>query len=93
MDDWFAGPHWVDLVIAFSVFEGLALAMHFGLTGRGVAPAQFLANLLSGLCLMLALRNALAGAAWPWLFCACWPRAWPTLPTCGDAGAGEPTRR
>ena len=67
MDDWFAGPHWVDLVIAFSVFEGLALAMHFGLTGRGVAPAQFLANLLSGLCLMLALRNALAGAAWPWL--------------------------
>ena len=67
MDDWFAGPHWVDLVIAFSVLEGLALAVYFGLTGRGVAPAQFLVNLVSGLCLMLALRNALAGAAWPWL--------------------------
>ena len=67
VDEFFSGPHWVDLVMALSIVEGLALAAWFRVTRRGVAPAQFAVNLVSGLCLMLALRGALVGAAWPWL--------------------------
>jgi hypothetical protein len=41
---------WVDLIIGFTLLEGLALALYFRSTGRGVAPAQFGVNLASGLC-------------------------------------------
>ena len=63
----FAGPHWLDLVIGLTVLEGLALSAYFRVTGRGVAPAQFGINLVSGLCLMFALRCALAVAGWRWI--------------------------
>jgi hypothetical protein len=53
----------VDGVIVFTLCEGLLLAWWFHRTGRGVAPSQFLANLVSGLCLMLALRSVLAHGA------------------------------
>jgi hypothetical protein len=56
----------VDLVIALTVMEGLALALYHRVTGRGVAPRDYGLNLVSGLCLMLALRSVLAGAAWHW---------------------------
>jgi hypothetical protein len=56
----------VDLVIALTVVEGLALALYHRATGRGVAPQDYALNLVSGLCLMLALRSVLAGAVWPW---------------------------
>ncbi len=36
-------------------------------TGKGVAPADFLLNLASGLFLMIALRCALASAGWVWI--------------------------
>lgn len=49
----------VDLVIAFTVIEGATLTVYHRVTGRGVAPGEFAANLVSGLCLMAALRNAL----------------------------------
>ena len=56
----------VDGVIGFTVIEGLCLAVHHRRTGRGVAPRDFAANMLSGLCLMLALRTALGpGDPWP----------------------------
>jgi hypothetical protein len=58
---------WVDLVIAFALLEGLALALYFRATGRGVPPAQFGVSLASGLCLMFALRCALDGAASLWV--------------------------
>lgn len=48
----------VDAVIALTVVEGLGLVAWHRLTGGGVAPRQFLANLLSGLCLMVGLRCA-----------------------------------
>ena len=56
----------IDLVIAFTVIEGAALLLYHRATGRGVVPREFLLNMLSGLCLMLALRALLrdAGAAW-----------------------------
>ena len=67
MDALLAGPRWVDLVIAFTLLEALALALYFRATGRGVAPSQFAWNLASGLCLMLALRSVLAGAGAAWV--------------------------
>jgi hypothetical protein len=42
------------------------LVVYHRSTGKGVAPRDFLANMVSGLCLMLALRGLAvdAGAAW-----------------------------
>ena len=62
--------HIVDLVIALTLIECAALAFYHRATGRGVAPRDFLINMASGLCLMLALRCLArdAGAAWVALF-------------------------
>lgn len=57
----------VDWVIAFTLLEVLVLVIYHRRTGRGVAPALLIPNVASGLCLMLALRAALAQAAWPWI--------------------------
>jgi hypothetical protein len=67
MDALLASPLWVDLVIAFTLIEGVVIGLYFRATGRGVAPAQFGVNLLSGLCLMFALRSALAGSGTVWV--------------------------
>lgn len=63
----FANGRLVDLLIAFTVAEALLLAAHHRLTGRGVRPREVVMNLLSGLCLMAALRCALAASGWPWI--------------------------
>ncbi len=70
MDDWLAGGHFVDALIAFTLIEAALLLVYRRRTGKGVAAGDFLANLVSGLCLMLALRAALAGAAWIWILLA-----------------------
>ena len=57
----------VDLAIAITVMEGVVLAFYHRVTGRGVAPKQYVLNVMSGLCLMLALRLALTGSAWLWV--------------------------
>ncbi len=67
MSDWLASGRFIDLAIAITLIEAAVLVLHHRLTGRGVAPAEFIVNLLSGLCLMLALRAALGGAGWPWV--------------------------
>ena len=59
MNELLAGPRLIELIIAITVLEAVALTLYHRLTGKGVAPKEFAANLLSGLCLMLALRNAL----------------------------------
>ena len=56
-----AGPRLIELIIAITVIEGIVLTVYFSRSGKGVAPKEFAANLLSGLCLMLALRSALIG--------------------------------
>lgn len=66
MTDWLAGGGFIDLVIALTLAEAAALLVWRRATGRGVAPRDFFVNLLSGLCLMLALRAALTGAAPSW---------------------------
>ena len=59
--------HVIDAVIALTLLECVILVVHHRLTGRGVAPSDFIATLVSGLCLMLALRGALAGAGAAWV--------------------------
>lgn len=65
--DWsaaFASGRIVELVIAVTLAEGLVLAVLHARTGRGVAPRDYALNLLSGLCLMAALRAVLLGQGW-----------------------------
>lgn len=59
--------HLMDLVLAITIFEGLLLAAYHHRTGRGLAPADYALNMVAGMCLMLALRAVLAGAADPWV--------------------------
>ena len=57
----------IDLVIAITLVEGAALALYHRAAGKGVAPRDFLVNLVSGLCLMLALRALAHDAAAAWV--------------------------
>jgi len=56
----------VELAVAITLVEGLALALYRRWTGRGLTAPDYALNLLSGLCLMLAVRSALLGHAWYW---------------------------
>jgi hypothetical protein len=53
----------VDVAIVCTVLEALVLVSIHRWGRHGLAPRDYLLNLLSGLCLMLALRAAL-GAEW-----------------------------
>jgi hypothetical protein len=57
----------VDVLLAFTVLEIVALLLWRLRDGRGLAWADFGPNLLSGLCLMAALRCALTPGAGLWL--------------------------
>ncbi len=57
----------IDLVIAFTLFEIVVLALYHRATGRGLAPADFLPSLAAGLALMFAVRAGISGAGWPWV--------------------------
>ncbi|CAN5918472.1 hypothetical protein BH11PSE8_BH11PSE8_29450 [soil metagenome] len=59
--------HVVDLVIVFTFAEAVLLALYHRRTGKGVPVLEFGANMLSGLCLMLALRLALSPVWWGWV--------------------------
>ncbi|MDP3821958.1 MAG: hypothetical protein Q8R33_10820 [Burkholderiales bacterium] len=60
----------IDAVILFTLLECVGLVIYHRRTGRGVAVRDFLANVVSGLCLMFALRCLAtdAGAATVALF-------------------------
>ena len=58
-------PSLVDAVIGLTLAEAALLAWWHRRHGRGVPPRDYALNLASGLCLMLALRFALGGAAPP----------------------------
>ena len=62
-----ASPRLIDLILVFTVCEAIVLALWHRRTGRGLPPAAIGRMLLPGLCLLLALRAALAGSAWPWV--------------------------
>jgi hypothetical protein len=64
MNALFAHGWIIGWILAGMVFETAGLAAFHAWSGRGVAPKNFLANLASGMCLLLAMRLALGGAWW-----------------------------
>lgn len=60
----FASGRIVDLVVFVMAIEGLVLIGLSRATGRGLAVRDVVLLLVPGLCLMLALRAALAGSHW-----------------------------
>ena len=70
MTDQAWGALMVDLVIAFTLVEGIALLVYRRATGRGVGAAALLPNLAAGLFLLLALSAALHAQPWPWIAAA-----------------------
>lgn len=62
MNDSFGIAQIIDLVIAFTLVECVAIGLYHRVTGKGVAPREFVLNMISGLCLMLALRGLARGA-------------------------------
>lgn len=54
----------IDLIIGISLLEVIGLLVYHYRTKRGLMPREYLLNIGSGLCLMLALRCALTGSAW-----------------------------
>ena len=57
----------IDAVIGFTLLEMLGLWAWHRFTGKGLAPAAWVPNLLAGLGLMLALRAIVAEAGWIWV--------------------------
>ncbi|SFK66095.1 hypothetical protein [Methylocapsa palsarum] len=67
MTNFFATGHIADLILVIMALECVVLIAYRRLTKRGIPASGFLLNLLSGFCLVLALRGALAGAGWAWI--------------------------
>lgn len=66
----FASGRIVDLILLLVLLEALALAAWARRSRSGPGLAGLLPNLLAGAFLLLALRAALADAAWPWIAAA-----------------------
>jgi hypothetical protein len=64
---WFASPRLIEAILAFTLVEGAVLALWHHRTGRGPSGWRILWMLLPGCCLLLALREALAGVPLPWV--------------------------
>ncbi len=54
----------LDWIIAAMCLEACGLVALHAWRGQGVAPRALLPNLLSGMCLLIAMRLALGGAWW-----------------------------
>ncbi len=67
MAEWVKSGALVEAILALTALEWLGLSAYHRLTGRGVAPRDITRNLLSGMFLLLALREALVGAWWAWV--------------------------
>jgi hypothetical protein len=65
MESFVHSGHVADVILACLVIEAVALLAWHRATGRGLAPRAVAALLLPGAFLVLALRLALTGAAWP----------------------------
>lgn len=67
MESLFSDGRVVDVILVLVALEACAVLGLRAATGRGPAPASFIANLLAGAFLLLASRGALAGASWMWM--------------------------
>ena len=57
----------LDVILLGMGLEGALLTLLFRKRGQGVPPGALWPNLLSGMCLLLAMRAGLAGAWWGWV--------------------------
>ena len=64
LQDWVLGGGLIDTIIVLTLIEAAALIGYYRQTKRGPRPRDYLLNMTSGLCLMLALRGALVDSAW-----------------------------
>ena len=67
MESLFASGAVVDAILLLMALEGALIVLLRRRTGAGVPARDLVAMLAAGACLMLALRAALVGAAWPWI--------------------------
>jgi hypothetical protein len=67
MAELFANGRIVDLILALTILEGIALVLYQRKTGRGPKFAAILSTLLPGVFLMLTVRGAIVGESWRWL--------------------------
>ncbi len=67
MSDLIASGRVLNLILLGMALEGAALTLLFRLRRQGVPPGALWPNLLSGMCLLLAMRAGLAGAWWGWI--------------------------
>ncbi len=67
LDAILTSPHLIDLILMFTILEGVAITMWLRCRGPTGRPSAVVGMLLPGMCLMLALRASLAGAAWPFV--------------------------
>ena len=65
---WVTGGGLIDTIIAITLLETATLLAYHYQTKRGLAPRDYLLNVISGLCLMLALRCTVQAS--PWYFTA-----------------------
>ncbi|MBV9654107.1 MAG: hypothetical protein JOZ42_06045 [Acetobacteraceae bacterium] len=63
----FASGRIVDAILVLTAVEGAFVLWWKRRTGRGPAIAEFLYDLLAGMCLLAALRVALSGAPFGWM--------------------------
>jgi hypothetical protein len=66
MTGFFAGGHAVDLILVVLVIEAVVL-MTLGWRRRRWSAVELVVALGPGGCLLIAVRGALTGAAWPWI--------------------------
>ncbi len=64
LEPWVVGGGLIDTIIAVTLLEVAALVIYHHKTKRGLAPRDYLLNVASGMCLMLALRCTMLGNSW-----------------------------
>ena len=64
LEPWVVGGGLIDTIIVVTLLEVAALLAFHHKTKRGLTPRDYLLNVASGMCLMLALRCALLGNSW-----------------------------
>ena len=64
LQQWVVSGGLVDTIIVITLLEVAVLLVYHHQTKRGLKPRDYLLNVVSGLCLMLALRCALLGSTW-----------------------------
>ena len=64
VEKFFAGTGLIDVVLAATLLEWMALEIWWRITARGLNPVELRLVLLAGLALMLAVRTVLMSLPW-----------------------------